>query len=60
MFWLVPRAKVHLFAELSNNLPKILLKNFHFVTICKVLGVKYNKMKAKNVYLVVYIQKGKI
>jgi len=44
MFGLVPLAKVHLFDELRNILPNILSKKLRFVTKCKVLGVKYNKM----------------
>ena len=34
-----------LFSETNNNLTKNLSKIFHFVTIYKDLGQKYNKMK---------------
>jgi hypothetical protein len=39
-------AKVMLFAESRIFLTEKLSKNFHFVTICKLSGTKYNKMSA--------------
>jgi hypothetical protein len=42
---IISRAKVMLFDEINNILTEKLSKNFHFVTICKDFGLKYNKMK---------------
>ena len=36
-------AKVMLFAETNNILTEKISKHFHFVTICKDFGLKYNK-----------------
>lgn len=41
----ISRAKVMLFDETNNILTEKITKNFHFVTICKEFGRKYNKMK---------------
>ena len=41
----ISRAKVMLFDETNDILTEKLSKNFHFVTICKEIGPKYNKMK---------------
>ena len=50
----ISRAKVMLFDEINNILTEKLSKNFHFVTICKEFGQKYNKMKRT-----AFITKGK-
>jgi hypothetical protein len=50
-------AKVMLFAESRIFLSEKLSKNFHFVTICKLPGTKYNKMPAKAFYECIYTNK---
>ena len=60
MILVVPAAKVLLFDEYHNILPNKISKNFRFVTISKVLGVKYNKLSVSCVYLAVYILKCKL
>ncbi len=49
----ISRAKVMLFDEINNILTVKITKNFHFVTICKEFGLKYNKMKRTAFYYIV-------
>jgi hypothetical protein len=41
----ISHAKVMLFGEINNILTENLSQNFHFVTMRKDFGQKYNKMK---------------
>ena len=46
-------AKVMLFIDIYIILTEKISKNFHFVTICKEFGLKYNKMKRTAFYYIV-------